>query len=211
MSSTRDYSIQKRSQKKKKIPTNDSFYSLRKIEFSEYTDDYSVSSLSYPDQSFDEKTKLDRSSICMEIKINGWIFIRFISPPIFIPRLLTSPAKNSIFYRNFTPLFYPTILLILPPPTTSSEITRIHVRWELVARRARPSMTHDIIGSTLPSSVFNGPRAKFNFFGCNRSNLSDTSYYFSTKLYTGAFFSLSLFLSFPLVPIVGIRIRERNY
>ena len=65
---------------------------------------------------------------------------------------------------------------------------------ELVARRARPSMTHDIIGSTLPSSVFNGPRAKFNFFGCNRSNLSDTSYYFSTKLYTGAFFSLSLSL-----------------
>ena len=130
----------------------------------------------------------------MEIKINGWIFIRFISPPIFIPRLFTSPAKNSIFYRNFTPLFYPTILLILPPPTTSSEITRIYVRWELVARRARPSMTHDIIGSTLPSSVFNGPRAKFNFFGCNRSNLSDTSYYFSTKLYTGAFFSLSLSL-----------------
>lgn len=84
----RDLRKGNRKRKKKKIPTNDSFHSLRKVEFSKYTD-YSASSLSYPDQSFDEKTTLGRSSICMEIKINGWIFIHFISPPIFIPRLFT--------------------------------------------------------------------------------------------------------------------------
>lgn len=106
-----------------------------------------LSSLSYPDQSFDEKTTLGRSSICMEIKINGWIFIHFISPPIFILRLFTQlRIRYSIAVLS---------LLFNDPSYTPGYQQRNHEN----TRSFEGSTIHDPrhYWLTLPSWVFNGP------------------------------------------------------
>lgn len=124
-------------------------------------------------QSFDEKTV--PRSVWKSRLMGRFLSILFLHRSLFHD---SSPsAKNSRYSIALLSLFL--------NPENRSEITRIHVGS---FEGASSSTTHDIIGSPRRHPASSTPRAKFNFFGCNRSNLSDTSYYFATKLYTKFFF-----------------------
>lgn len=124
-------------------------------------------------QSFDEKTV--PRSVWKSRLMGRFLSILFLHRSLFHDSSLS--AKNSRYSIALLSLFL--------NPENRSEITRIHVGS---FEGASSSTTHDIIGSPRRHPASSTPRAKFNFFGCNRSNLSDTSYYFATKLYTKFFF-----------------------
>lgn len=123
----------------------------------------------------------------------------------------SSPHQPRIRYSiAILPLFfYPTILLILPPPTTSSEITRIHVRWESRVELDHPWPTTLLAQPCHPRSSTAPVRNSISSGAIDRTY--PTLRIISLQNCTRGLFFLSLSLSFPLVPIVGIRIWERNY
>lgn len=156
-------------------------------------------------QSFDEKTV--PRSVWKSRLMGRFLSILFLHRSLFHD---SSPsAKNSRYSIALLSLFL--------NPENRSEITRIHVGS---FEGASSSTTHDIIGSPRRHPASSTPRAKFNFFGCNRSNLSDISYYFATKLYTKFFFPffphthtrLVVSRSSPFRTLFQLSgIRERNY
>lgn len=86
--------------------------------------------------------KRNRSSICMEIKINGWIFIHFISPPIFIPRLFTFGQELDIPSRSYPSFSTPKIVA--------------KSRW-FVRRRVELDQPRHYWLTPPPSCLFNAP------------------------------------------------------
>ena len=118
------------------------------------------------------------------------------------PRIRYSIAILPLF---FTQRFF-LYSLRLPPVAKSREYT-------FVGSRASSSTIHDPRHYWLNPAILGLQRPPCEIQFLRVQSIEPIRHFvlFLYKTVHGGFFFLSLFLSFPLVPIVGIRIRERNY
>lgn len=142
--------------------------------------------------------------------MGGFLSILFLHRSLFHD---SSPAKNSIFYRSFIPLFPRFFLYPRLPVVKSREYTFVRRRVELDHPWPATLLAHPAI------LALQRPPCEIQFLRVQSIEPIRHFVLFRYKTVHGSFsFSLSLSHFFPhvhrcesIVPIVGIRIRERNY